>query len=359
VNSDLKNINADLLKRYYDGRMSGAEKNALEQMALDDPFLKDAMDGFEANPGSFDAFYKNHAARHQKFSVGYFIVGGLLTVGLVASLIISTLSGPEQPGQGAMITPADSALITREVDVIPVAIDSLQVIAEADEVNAEEIVTNKTGIQKTITYPDVEGERPIVIEEDVVVDDAYAIADERNFNLAAYVPATYLSDLFVVDYRRIKRENQLELIRYTKYELTGTSAEFENELTNENDLVEKEVEVPYFEYLGKSMERFAAGDYKKALTNYNVILEQYKEDLNALFYGGLCYYNLQKYDKALHYFDLILTQQLNAFKEEAAWYKAKSLIKLERRSEAIRVLEDIIAGGGFYSKDAIDLKKRL
>jgi hypothetical protein len=357
VSSKLNNINADLLKRYYDGRMTNAEKNALEQMAMDDPFLKDAMDGFDANPGSFDAYYKNHVLKHQKFSVGYFIVGGLLTVGLVTWLIVLNNADPNSENT-AVISTIDSAEITKEVDVIPVDIDSLEIIPTGEEIRADEIVSNKTEIQKTITYPQMEGEQPIVVDEDVVVDEVYTIQDERNFNLAEYVPATYLSDLFVVDYRRIKRNK--ELITYTKYEFTGTSAEFENELSQqENELVEKQVDVPYFEYLGKSMERFAAGDYKKALSTYLIILEQYPEDLNALFYGGLCYYNLQKYDKALQFFDAILTQPLNAFKEEAAWYKAKTLIKLEHRGEAIKVLEDIIAGGGFYAKDAIALKKGL
>lgn len=37
----------ELIRKYYQGLLSPAEKNLLEARALDDPFLQDAMDGFE------------------------------------------------------------------------------------------------------------------------------------------------------------------------------------------------------------------------------------------------------------------------------------------------------------------------
>ena len=43
--------------------MSDLERNSLERKALEDPFLKEAMDGFDENPGSFDAFYKKHESK--------------------------------------------------------------------------------------------------------------------------------------------------------------------------------------------------------------------------------------------------------------------------------------------------------
>ena len=48
-----------------------------------------------------------------------------------------------------------------------------------------------------------------------------------------------------------------------------------------------------------------------------------------------------------------------AFREEAKWYKAKTLVKLGKKKEAIGILDEIIAEGMFYSKDAIKLKSTL
>ena len=162
----------------------------------------------------------------------------------------------------------------------------------------------------------------------------------------------------MVDYRRIERKNTQ--ITYTKYEFTGTSAEFENEFSEQNaELLETQVDISYWEYLVKAMESFSHGNYKSALNRYETILTQYTEDFNALFYGGLCYYNLGNFNKALNSFDRILQINLNAFKEEALWYKCKCLIKLGRKTEAKTLLDDIIAGDGFYTKDAMELRKKL
>jgi hypothetical protein len=40
-------FNANDIRRYFEGKMTPSEKHALESAALDDPFLADAMEGFE------------------------------------------------------------------------------------------------------------------------------------------------------------------------------------------------------------------------------------------------------------------------------------------------------------------------
>ena len=359
MNSDLKNnIDIDLLKGYYDGTLSNSYRNALEQTALDDPFLKEAMEGFESNPGSFATFYETNYITHQRFGSGYFVIGGILTLGLI------TLLGILQPAKESILisqntTDQDTTRITQEVQYIPEEIDSLEEVSETEIIKATEIVTHKTEIQKTINYPELPGDQAIVINEDEKVDEDYDIQSERyDLKRVEYVPATYLFELFVVDYRRIERDNVL--ITYTKYEFTGTSAEFESEANEQNaELIEKQVDMPYFGYLTNSMEHFANGDYKKAITNYLIILEQYPEDANALFYGGLCYYNLKKFDKSIEFFDRILNLAINAFKEEAKWYKVKSLLKLKRTAEAKKLLDEIISDGSFYADQAVKLKKTI
>ena len=107
------------------------------------------------------------------------------------------------------------------------------------------------------------------------------------------------------------------------------------------------------------MSFFADGNYKKALNRYLLILEQYPNDQNALFYGGLTYHNLGKNDEAIAFFDKINNGDIFVFSEEALWYKVKALIKLKKNNEAKSILQEIIAHGGFYSKDAIALRRKL
>ena len=353
-----KNIDIYLLKRYYDGGLNATEKNALEQESLDNPLLFEAMQGFEAVPGSFDVYYNRHQKLIYKSNRSLFIIGGILTIALVSFLVLFN-EKQNQYLENNLITSIDSSATPTEIIVIPKDIDTLVEVVETELIKATEIVSHKKEIQKSIKYTDILGEQPIVILEDIkVIEDFKIVEEERNYNLAELVPATYLFDLFVVDYRRIKRERNN--IIYTKYELSGVSAEFENsDSKNSTDLIEKKVDVPYFDFLRTAMELFANGDYKKALTKYLTILEQYPPDANALFYGGLCYYNLKKYDKSIECFDKILNLQLNAFKEEAKWYKIKSLLKLGNNGQAKILLDEVISAGGHYAPDAILLKKSL
>ncbi|MBI3135653.1 MAG: CDC27 family protein [Bacteroidetes bacterium] len=353
-------INAGLLKKYYDGTLSEAEKNALEKRALDDPFLKDAMEGYESVPGSFEAFYTKHIPAKTRFSSIYLLIGSLITVALVSVLVL--LHHNPAP-TGIAVTDTDSTLtdsvITREVEVLPAAIDTLAVAADTEQIKLKEVVEARTEIQKTITYPEAHSDVPILIKENDERSDDYVLEpEEHNLKVQELVPATYLFELFVVDYRRITRVNTR--IIYTKYEFTGTSAEYESEALEQHaELLETEVDVSYWEYLSKAMESFSNGNYKSALNRYETILTQYNDDFNALFYGGLCYYNLGNFNKALVAFDKILQTDLNAFKEEAAWYKSKCLIKLGRKSEARNLLDEIIAGGGFYVQDAITQRMKF
>lgn len=354
-------INAELIRKYYNGSLTEAEKNAIEKLALDDPFLKDALDGFDQDPGAFEAFYKNRLPAKTTGGSFQIVIGLALTAILVAILIVLH-SKKEDILQPQTIASSDVSNIDtslHEIEILPTFIDTLSPAPETDQIRLEEIAQDREEIEKSILYDQVQTDVPILIkEEDLLADDYVLEPEEHNLEVQELVPATYLFGMFVVDYRRIKRENTQ--ITYTKYELTGTSAEFENEHAEQNqDLQETTVEISYWEYLGKALEAFSNENYKSALNRFEIILSQYTEDFNALFYGGLCFYNLGNFNKALSRFDQIISIELNAFKEEAYWYKSKCLIKLGRKAEARDVLDFIIANGGFYVSEAIALRKKL
>lgn len=358
-NSNHIKITADLLKKYYSGALSEKEKNGIEKMAMEDPFLKDAMEGFESDPGSFDSFYTKKIKTQTYNSKLFLTVGALLTLGLVSILVLKSENQNLNDDQNLALTNTTDSIITKEVEIYNEEIDTLKIAENTELILPDEIAEAHIEIEKNIDYPQTETEVPILIKEEFKLEESYVIEpEEYNLEIQELVPATYLFDLFVVDYRRIEREKNE--ITYTKYEFTGTAAEFESEIHEQNaELLEQQVNVSYWEYLSKGMESFANGNYKSALNRYQIILEQYPEDFNSLFYGGLCYYNLGSFNKSLNNFDLILSTNLNAFKEEALWYKSKCLIKLGRKNEAILILNEIIAEGGFYVQDAISAKKKL
>ena len=107
------------------------------------------------------------------------------------------------------------------------------------------------------------------------------------------------------------------------------------------------------------MEYFEKSKYKKALKRFNTILSFYKGDINAHFYGGLCYYNLGQYEKAIDHFDDSYNIEFGNFRQEANWFKVKALIELKEFHNAKQLLEQIISEGKFYSSNAKHLLKEL
>jgi TolA-binding protein len=363
VKFDNENIDLSQIKKYLEGKLSQEDKYAFEAKMEADPFLYEAVEGYQENPAALERIAKlkkDHAASQRSFfgSRTLAVLGVAAAVYIIA-LMIDTSSKDKQE-----ITLDTSEIEeVKEVEVVPESIDSF-VLAEVDEqIPVQEIVQNKQLMEEIAQDETSQGPDVIHIDEDHVVEDDHEIIPEQdNSNKTIYAPSTYLFDLYVVDYREIKRKNAS--ISYTRYELSGLSAEYENdESKSSSDLIEKHVEVPYMEYLKTSMDYFSSGSYKKALNRYLTIIEQYPEDLNAHFYGGHCYFNLRKYDKALDFFEKTLQYEGNmnfvAFRQEAKWYKAMSLIKVGKKSQAVSILNEIIADGLFYAEDAIKLKEKL
>jgi tetratricopeptide (TPR) repeat protein len=165
----------------------------------------------------------------------------------------------------------------------------------------------------------------------------------------------YIHSLKNVDYRAyrnrpIKVNNNLEI---------GIPAN----LATENDKQEfqpmETTEITYVDYLTKSAEYFSEGQYKTALKRYLTILDTYPDDVNANFYGGLCYFNLGQFDKSHELFRNSYSIGYGNFREESMWFSARANYEMKNDLKAKYFLKKIIAEGGFYSKQAKELLGRI
>jgi tetratricopeptide (TPR) repeat protein len=134
--------------------------------------------------------------------------------------------------------------------------------------------------------------------------------------------------------------------------LSGTPASMETSTSQMEETEWKSSDVPYIDYLKKSQELFSRENYKKALTRYLTILETYPDDVNALFYSGLCYYNLKQYSDASLQFFGCLSSKYNNFNEEAEWFIAKSYQAEGETSKAASIFEMIVEKDGYYAGQA-------
>jgi tetratricopeptide (TPR) repeat protein len=158
----------------------------------------------------------------------------------------------------------------------------------------------------------------------------------------------YLHDLKILDYRAYRSKPALRL---NEPVMTGTPAD------NDQTFAEKEataqtIDIPYMQYLEKTIQLFSNNNIKLALARFEVILQTYPDDLNANFYAGLCYFNLQSYQKATMSLQNCLDAYFQNFDEEAEWYLAKSYFADKQFKLASDWLKRISERGGFYAKQA-------
>lgn len=109
----------------------------------------------------------------------------------------------------------------------------------------------------------------------------------------------------------------------------------------------------YLDFMDGALQRFAGNDHKGCLDDLRFVLGQYPDDVNALFYAGLCCHNLGLHARARALLQRAAVHPVDVFDEEAAWYHALTLEKLGERDAAREAFERIAAGGGFYAEQAV------
>ncbi|MEY4992140.1 MAG: hypothetical protein RI948_1018, partial [Bacteroidota bacterium] len=123
----------------------------------------------------------------------------------------------------------------------------------------------------------------------------------------------------------------------------------------ENELGEQELKIPYLNLLNKAIEDFAQQDYKLALLHFDEILQSFPDDANALFYGGMCLYNLSEWSQAESRFLKLQDIPFANFSEEGNWYLLHVYQKAKNVSAFEQLKNQLIEANGFYSQRAKNL----
>lgn len=169
---------------------------------------------------------------------------------------------------------------------------------------------------------------------------------------------TFVLDLKITDYDKFYFVNMSDL----KQAGHNTDPVFENDKDRDNSGVYKlqEWEVTTTAQVLKSaLTKFNAQDYENAAKLFNALIKHNSDDVNALFYGGVCYFNNGNPDKALDYFTRVISSNNGSFYEEAKWYKALTYLKKHDKETAQKLLKEIVASNGFYKDQAKEKLKEF
>jgi tetratricopeptide (TPR) repeat protein len=104
--------------------------------------------------------------------------------------------------------------------------------------------------------------------------------------------------------------------------------------------------------LNAALHKFDNKEYETALSLFGSLLEEDKDDVNALFYSAVCLHKLNKPAEAIPYLNRVIASTNDAFLQEAYWYKAQCLVESGEIEVAQIVLESITRYDGFYREQA-------
>lgn len=342
------------IKRYVEGRLSPSEQNAFEGEMLNDPFLMEAVEGYQLFPGAL-ADLENLARQglnsgHTSFNFWLSCSFGLLAFASLMGLFTITFEGKEKE------TAELEAPVSKPEVLLPDE-EVLELTAMPDkrlEISPAQTVKDQRAIEKE-DYDLRVAASKISVEPMAKKNTKNSLGEVPVGELAENILESTMHDLKIVDYTSIRQAKGSGQSRPEPY--------YRNVIYNPQDFTlperNTEIEVPYVEFLDGAMFKYAKGRFARALEDFEVILKFYPDDNNALFYGGLCKYNLGRYTAAFTYFKKVEDHYIVTFNQEAQWYRALSAKENGNREEAIQILSAIIKQDGFYADRARELVKGM
>lgn len=182
------------------------------------------------------------------------------------------------------------------------------------------------------------------------------LSTEENFVYIPNAPFIYIHNLKVADYAKLYFKDQ----RKIDLRDNGLSAEYSHKEDPNETTSSIYSEENYYahEIIKDAMMAFNKKQYAHCIELLDLLSGINKDDINALFYKGMCYFNLNQNSMAIDYFDLVTNNKVNIFLEETEFFRALALKKSGKIEEAVKQLTRIKNQNLFYSQRAgEELKK--
>lgn len=341
------------LQAYLGGRLSHEEEQAMERSMELDPLLRDAVDGLRM-PGAIAAMAGLEELRpvpEKGRGNGRLYV--IATVALILAfagiwLVLSPMMENTKAEVAEHSSPAENENTTAQEPHTPLDHAEIAAAVEQPETlrighRAEErplpLETISTPIERDAGIPPLDPIRTPI--PDAAPDPARPARVKRSTRML----------LFPHDLKLVHPDELYPFEPGIDPSELNVSAQYADRRTQQAN-TEVQRTVRYTEYMTKALGEFSRNDHKICLKSLNFLLDQYPEDVNALFYAGLCSYNLALYEHARSFLHRAATHPIDSFNEEAVWYHALTLERLGDWQAAQESFARIAADEGFYAERA-------
>ena len=333
---------SDQISRYLNGEMNSAEQIAFEREIANDEFLADAIAGYKQS-GAMPSDLEQIKSKIIKPKSKSRILLGMVYTGIAASILIGLLYLIFRPVKN---DPTNQKTEHQIVDVIiagdsVVKNDTLQIIEDLPLKTNTYIAEIRTKPEK-LNIP--ESISPLYLNKTLTIDNTI---NESNINNYYHYKSnhlySYIGNFKIVDYRFEKR------INIKQYQIPSNF----REETDQNSLLAKlNNNITYINYLDQALDKIERNNFLSAMYDFDIILDQFPEDANAVFYKAVCLQKMNNNQAALKYFDLALSLRINTFHEESKWHKSQILKEERQYAAAEKILKEIITENGYYGVHA-------
>jgi tetratricopeptide (TPR) repeat protein len=100
---------------------------------------------------------------------------------------------------------------------------------------------------------------------------------------------------------------------------------------------------------------YQQNDFANALKYFSALDNQ----ITARFYSGVCYIELEQFDKAIESFEFVINDKDNLFVEQAEWYVGLIYLMNNQKGLAIEQFQKISTSQSYYSHQAGEILKYL
>ena len=351
-------LNRSNSKYLLDTQDAVYRKKLIESVESDE-LNKEALDGFvhsDITWSDVQHLDKRYVASKKQWTRSKWLFRGLSILALVlvaGSYFVTKQSNQNDSKQNKIVAASKTVKIDRSIP--PNLLDE----ANSNELNSgiDPIPTN-TFVRSIVQSSILSSVSESIVNNPILVDSLTSpmktlqpnsLSSSKELKIDGKVgQEVFIRSFKTVDYRVYRKKNTLILDESAL--LNGVSANNSGKITTiENQDVK---EVSYFLFLSETMNYFNKGMIDLASENFDLILETFPEDVNALIYGGLCALEKKDIQKSITCFESVRINNFTNFREEAEW-KLLNVYLLEKElSKAKSLRDEIIQKNGFYAKQA-------
>jgi hypothetical protein len=280
----------------------GDRKNQIAYLMQHDPFIAMAMEGGELDPyltelpKIINPHAKNNSYKKHTFVWGTGIV-------IIVTLVVFSYYH----------------FSSSKIDVVQIEQGTNQYESEGKFGSPE--TSHKNSLTSPIISPSLEKlTTPQPQTNETTTNDAQSyipsiaprpLPDLTSTHLKPIITTILLADQMVYPYTERKAKENSFII-----DDTHIPAAFKNKTDQQQDQKRK-LQVDYLEYLTTALQAFNQQNWTLSSEMMGVILSQYPDDINALYYKAQIFYFQGKKTMALEYFQKVLKHPVHVFEKEA------------------------------------------